>query len=587
MADSRPTTIVDLEPEPDPQTESADLTVLLENLRAAAGRSDHNPNTLQSKIHEMLAYHDLVERANAEKAANMGIDLDAVIAKWAAKNTSPFLSGTLPPAGALEDVSTPDMDEPMEDVTSAEGTAYSPRHDALYDSGSPMDMSSPVTDGSPVDQATQKAEESFDKNSNAKAYAQQITYVRSSSAKKRHSLHRSVTKAEKRQRNINRLRTQHAPDRQERSSQSLKPVNVSPLPGFTYTQSAAAVATPAVDHMPSLFVSPADRYPVQPLPEWYTDIKDKGFQMNQISRKKPPALVSLDVLKACIRRCESIANRTPHLGTWELTQAFDELRHQVHKAEIVVEVNKYTIKKARMIDVQIGLPRIFMEDARFPPDLKADSYQLYLRWLREDFSQDLLRGIKTVKGPNRGSDQLDLDYKKKHPADAKRYGDNGLVLGQWWPSQLCTLRDGAHGSSQGGIFGEKEKGAYSIVLSGGGGYNDQDNGNSIVYSGTEGKSFTPTEATLQMVTSARLRNEIRVIRSSRLLQKNVYRPEVGLRYDGLYTIQSFKVLDMEKQIHEFKLQRCPGQEPIRCGDGAASRPTKFEIAEYHKLKGRV
>jgi hypothetical protein len=204
--------------------------------------------------------------------------------------------------------------------------------------------------------------------------------------------------------------------------------------------------------------------------------------------------------------------------------------------------------------------------------------------MRESFDQNVLRGIVTVKGPNRGSDRLDQTYRAKHPATAKYYGDKGLVIGQCWPSQLCTVRDGAHGSSQGGIFGNKDNGAYSIVMSGGGGYNDEDNDDTIMYRGADGQNFTPTEATQQMLRSTKLRNEIRVIRSANLHPDNPHRPVIGFRYDGLYTITGFELVDKEKQIHPFRLERCPGQDAIRCGNNAASRPTQYEINEYKDMK---
>ena len=52
------------------------------------------------------------------------------------------------------------------------------------------------------------------------------------------------------------------------------------------------------------------------------------------------------------------------------------------------------------------------------------------------------------------------------PRDCRGFGHNGLAVGQWWPLRICALRDGAHGSSQGGIAGNSEVGAWSIVVSG-------------------------------------------------------------------------------------------------------------------------
>ena len=48
----------------------------------------------------------------------------------------------------------------------------------------------------------------------------------------------------------------------------------------------------------------------------------------------------------------------------------------------------------------------------------------------------------------------------------KVFGHNGLEVGQWWPLQMCALRDGAHGTKMGGIAGSDNLGATSIVVSG-------------------------------------------------------------------------------------------------------------------------
>lgn len=50
--------------------------------------------------------------------------------------------------------------------------------------------------------------------------------------------------------------------------------------------------------------------------------------------------------------------------------------------------------------------------------------------------------------------------------NSKVVGHNGLTVGQWWPFQICALRDGAHGSMMSGIAGGENEGAFSIVVSG-------------------------------------------------------------------------------------------------------------------------
>ncbi|KAH7344259.1 PUA-like domain-containing protein [Pyrenochaeta sp. MPI-SDFR-AT-0127] len=334
----------------------------------------------------------------------------------------------------------------------------------------------------------------------------------------------------------------------------------------------------------SLFVldSVKEKYPLRPaLPKWYTMISESTYMMKELGKKRPQSLTALEALKACAARCE-IEKRSQ-----QLINLYEELRDHLHKAEIALQVDKFILKKARILSNETGLPTIFREDAQFPGDVKADAYQLYVRWYKEDFEQDILRGIVTSKGKDRNGDRIDRTYRAKYPNSARFYGEGNLVLGQWWPTQLCTVRDGAHGASQGGIFGEKDKGAYSIVLSGGNKYHDQDNGDTIEYSGTEGKDGIPTENTSHLIHSMDLGNPIRVIRSAQLHKKNKYRPELGFRYDGLYEVKGYKLVDADKAIYRFALQRCENQEPIRCEKNAARRPTIFEVREYDKLREKV
>ena len=334
-------------------------------------------------------------------------------------------------------------------------------------------------------------------------------------------------------------------------------------------------------------------FPTRPImPAWYTSVSQQSLA--QLDRRRPQEIAAIDALKDCTRRCEQEKHKS------RLAKEYNELRNHVHKAEIKLDMDKIKVKKTRIL-TEMGLPRIFNEHADFPWDLKADAWYLYERWMDEDFEQDILRGIVTVKGKDRNGDRLDRTYTTKHPRDPKIIGNNGTVLGQWWPSQLCAVRDGVHGAAQGGkscltpfkyftnsrsgIYGDRDKGAYSIVLSSGG-YHDRDDGDIIEYSGTEGSNFEIKPATHSMITSAKLGNHIRVLRSSQLPKSNKYRPSCGLRYDGLYQIKSYKGVDLEKQIYRFHLERIPGQEPVRF-EGVTKRPTVYEEEAYERCKGRV
>ncbi|EUC45824.1 hypothetical protein COCMIDRAFT_94612 [Bipolaris oryzae ATCC 44560] len=318
------------------------------------------------------------------------------------------------------------------------------------------------------------------------------------------------------------------------------------------------------------------------LPEWYTSISPDNIHMKNLSKRRPPALTALDALKGLARQCGDAPNK---YRSSDLPNLYNKLRDLIHQAEITLPVTPYILRKAQMLSSQAGLPCIFRAEANFPPDIKADSYQLYKRWYAGNLTQDLLRGIITKKSTNRSSDSICPIYRAKYPITSKYIGQGDLVPGQWWPTQLCAVRDSAHGHTQGGIFGSKTHGAYSIVLANGSGYSDLDAGDTIHYSGTENNDHagSVTENTKHLLTSLQTRDPVRVLRSAQLAKGNKYRPERGIRYDGLYTVVGYEVLDEKKGVLRFRLERCEGQEGIRW-EGEARRPTVYEVREYERLK---
>ena len=340
--------------------------------------------------------------------------------------------------------------------------------------------------------------------------------------------------------------------------------------------SASAKASPNAQSS-----SPVEGQP----PEWYTKIGE-GPQMTLVRRKSANVLTALSRFKDAIKECE----KSPRYS--DPAPLFQTLREQLHNLEFLA-VDKFILRAARLLDNRIGLPKIFnpkySEGVVYPWDVRADAEQLHSRWVMQVFDTDLLRGIVQArqrgKQDKRNADSIDRNFPGRQFANF--YGQGHLVNGQWWPTQLCTVRDGAHGAAQGGIYGEASKGAYSIVLSGGNHYSDVDNGDTIWYSGTDSKDETPTENTRRMLemleTPPPLRQPVRVIRSWNLRKDNPYRPQRGFRYDGLYDVQRSKVLDGSKAIHAFYLVRRDRQDPIRY-QGAEARPTAQEIREYDKLR---
>ncbi|EMD33467.1 hypothetical protein CERSUDRAFT_57181, partial [Gelatoporia subvermispora B] len=104
---------------------------------------------------------------------------------------------------------------------------------------------------------------------------------------------------------------------------------------------------------------------------------------------------------------------------------------------------------------------------------------------------------------------------------------------------------GVHPGIIAGIFGDKNNGAYSIILAEG--YpDDEDNGYTFIYTGCGGRetgkrlgpqvidqSFeNPRNLSLKMSTVTR--NPVRVIRKA--TPKSDWAPAEGFRYDGLYYV---------------------------------------------------
>ena len=213
-----------------------------------------------------------------------------------------------------------------------------------------------------------------------------------------------------------------------------------------------------------------------------------------------------------------------------------------------------------------------------------------------------MRGIKSNKvekdGKMRTSDSVDPNY--DGGASHKYWEDGKLLNGQWWPLQLCTIRDGAHGSTQGGISGKAGEGAYSCIIShglalDGRPYPNEDHGDVVHYYGTDNDPLEyskdedgnpkPSHGTQLLLDSYKNQRPVRFIRSHNL--ESTWAPKEGFRNDGLYHVVNYRRMDPEfdpRQRHRFKLQRKAGQDPIRGGDGPEARPTAQEIEEFKKHK---
>lgn len=200
----------------------------------------------------------------------------------------------------------------------------------------------------------------------------------------------------------------------------------------------------------------------------------------------------------------------------------------------------------------------------------------------------IMHGVVQKVSSRRKDYILDSRYPKR---DAKVFGHNGLTIGDWWPMQLLALFHGAHGARMGGIAGNAQTGAYSVVTAGGP-YEDldQDKGDVLFYSGSRShdnedpkKPFPSSNATLALKASLTLGKPVRVLRAAGIAKgKNTLRPTVGIRYDGLYRVVIMKLNTNTKGglYEQFRLERLDGQPAL--GLIAKSRPSASEVRDYYK-----
>ncbi|MFM7270831.1 MAG: YDG/SRA domain-containing protein [Actinomycetes bacterium] len=134
---------------------------------------------------------------------------------------------------------------------------------------------------------------------------------------------------------------------------------------------------------------------------------------------------------------------------------------------------------------------------------------------------------------------------------------SGVAVGDEFGSYEEMRAAGVHRQSQAGISGSGKFGADSVVVSGG--YDDdEDSGDTIIYTGhggqdASGNHIADQQLTLGNLALARNRDEglpVRVIRGSK--GDPAYSPTTGYRYDGLYRVADYW---REKGAHGFYVYR--------------------------------
>jgi hypothetical protein len=232
-----------------------------------------------------------------------------------------------------------------------------------------------------------------------------------------------------------------------------------------------------------------------------------------------------------------------------------------------------------------------LESLQLPVEVIEDLTILLTKWQAGDFSVRARRGCRLNHQTGQWSIDPDCPFRRK----SDYYGHGHLVNGQVWLYRIDMVRDGAHGATRAGIAATIDNGATSIVVSPkeskGNEYADVDRREYIEYMSTalkrqeddnkatnikdqdehradritkNDKAQGPTDNTKKLVTSYRTGKPVRVFRGLRLRKIVPLRPKVGFRYDGLYIVTNYELLNDERQIYKFYLERMKdGQGPIR------------------------
>ncbi|KAF1985524.1 hypothetical protein K402DRAFT_394504 [Aulographum hederae CBS 113979] len=332
------------------------------------------------------------------------------------------------------------------------------------------------------------------------------------------------------------------------------------------------------------------------LPQWYLDI-DLSKPSTQTSIRRTTTIE----LRRIIILMNDFDDRYGNISPYDCDDFFNKIRSQLHCLTLMT-VNSAELKQVRTLDRDRGLPRLFDSSEakeKYPWDIVLDAQELYNKWADQQLDPYLLAGIQ-INYPegDRSRTRVSMELDKSYPRTSARFfGDDGLVNGQWFPTQLCALRDGAHGALQGGIYGSSEgEGAYSVVMKDSH-YEDRDDGDVVWYCGTDSAgNFKITADTQYLRDSVRTGNPVRLLRGSQKITKkgkkqstpeldeqHKYRPEMGLRYDGLYDVVQERELDSAIGKWIFKLVRREGQHPIRW-EGLEARPTQNELKEWKRIK---
>ena len=287
-------------------------------------------------------------------------------------------------------------------------------------------------------------------------------------------------------------------------------------------------------------------------------------------------LADLQQLRYAISRCNKETGE-------QLAARLRVIRSCLMKIAHNSQIKEDYIEATKILDDE-SLPSVANQrGCRYPDDLVADARALVHKLESRDFDTYLLRGVD-IKSFEPAGEKRSISRKLEdnYPRQAHAYtGQGTLTNGQWWPLQICLIRDGAHGALESGISGTRGGVAHSVIVSNSG-YSNIDNGETVEYCGTASKTSIPTPNTHMLLESCKQRTPVRLFRSGGG-KAAPYLPSTGLRYDGLYDVTGYVVLDQATAMHRFTLIRQAGQSPIR-HEGEGARPNESELEAWQSIR---
>ncbi|KAK7312053.1 hypothetical protein VNO77_35592 [Canavalia gladiata] len=164
--------------------------------------------------------------------------------------------------------------------------------------------------------------------------------------------------------------------------------------------------------------------------------------------------------------------------------------------------------------------------------------------------------------------------------------NQGLLVGESWKDRQECRQWGAHFITIGGIAGQSNRGAQSVVLSGG--YvDDQDHGEWFLYTGSGGKDLSGNKRTNKnhsfdqkfdkynraLQVSCLQGYPVRVVRSHKE-KRSSYAPERGVRYDGIYRIEKcWQISGLQGfKVCRYLFVRCDNEPAPWTSDDHGDRP---------------